>query len=184
MKPVSLRNLVSAIGLAVALVTAIAVPGIYLINAYLHTAQDLTFMARLNADRLAKYIYMHDTFWPYQQIRLIEHMTLPTAGLAPIHQKLHTADGDLVLEDGPPLAAPLITRRVPIVVAGSTRGYLEMALSFRDDLNMLAVVAALSLLGGAGIYFVPLRSRYHREGDGHAEGDLRKRGMCCGIPGG
>jgi diguanylate cyclase (GGDEF)-like protein len=161
MKPVSLRKLVSAIGLAVALVTAIAVPGIYLVNSYLHMADELAFKASLNTDRLAKYIYTHDSFWQYQQIRLVEQIALPAVGHEAIQQKIYTADGELVLEDGPPLAAPFIIRRVPIVVAGSTRGYLEMAQSFRNDLYMFAVVAALSLLGGAGIYFVlrvlPLR---------------------------
>ena len=161
MKPISLRTLVSAIGLVVAIVTAVAVPSGFLLIGYLNTAETLAFKARLNADRIAQYIYTHDNLWQYQQVRLVEQIKLPMADEEIVQQKIYTKDDKLVLEDGPPLAAPLLTRRAMIVVVGSTRGYIEVAESFRDTLYWTAGSAILSSLLGFAAYFAlrmfPLR---------------------------
>jgi len=161
MKPISLRTLVSAIGLVVAIVTAIAVPSGFLLIGYLNTSETLAFKARLNADRIAQYIYTHDNLWQYQQVRLVEQIKLPMADEKIVQQKIYTKDDKLVLEDGPPLAAPLLTRRAMIVVVGSTRGYIEVAESFRDTLYWTAGSAILSSLLGFAAYFAlrmfPLR---------------------------
>jgi len=161
MKPISLRTLVSAIGLVVAIVTAVAVPSGFLLIGYLNTSETLAFKARLNADRIAQYIYTHDNLWQYQQVRLVEQIKLPMADEKIVQQKIYTKDDKLVLEDGPPLAAPLLTRRAMIVVVGSTRGYIEVAESFRDTLYWTAGSAILSSLLGFAAYFAlrmfPLR---------------------------
>ena len=47
----------------------------------------MTFKARLNAARVAQYIYTHDGMWQYQQLRLSELIQLPDAGAQPIRQK-------------------------------------------------------------------------------------------------
>jgi diguanylate cyclase (GGDEF)-like protein/PAS domain S-box-containing protein len=161
MKPISLRTLVSTIGLVVAIITAVAVPSGFLLIGYLNTAETLAFKARLNADRIAQYIYTHDNLWQYQQVRLVEQIKLPMADEEIVQQKIYTKDDKLVLEDGPPLAAPLLTRRAMIVVVGSTRGYIEVAESFRDTLYWTVGSAILSSLLGFAAYFAlrmfPLR---------------------------
>ncbi len=72
------------------------------------------------------------------------------------------AIGDkLVLEDGPPLAAPVVTRRADIVVSGVSLGYIEVSASFEGTLYQAGLAAHLSLLLGFGMYFAlrtfPLR---------------------------
>ena len=157
----SLRSLVSRIGLAVAIVTAISVPSAFVLVGYLNMADTLTFKARLNGDRISQYIYTHDNLWQYQQVRLVEQLKLPMSDEESVQQKIYTKDDKLVLEDGPPLEAPVITRRAMIVVTGTTRGYIDVAASFRDTLYWSAAAALLSSLLGFAMYFAvrvfPLR---------------------------
>ena len=67
-----LRTLVSAIGLCVALTVTLAIPAGFLLVGYSNKAATLAFKAKLNADRLAKYIYVHSALWQYQRVRLAE----------------------------------------------------------------------------------------------------------------
>ncbi len=161
MKSISLRSLVGAIGLVVALVTALSVPSGFLLVGYLNTSETLAFKARLNANRIAQYIYTHDTMWQYQQIRLVEQIQLPRVNDEPVRQEIFTNGDSLVLKDGPPLSAPLVTRRAEIVVSGATRGYIDMAASFRKTLYRAGFAAILSSLLGFGMYLAlrtfPLR---------------------------
>jgi len=161
MKPISLRSLVSTIGLVVAIVTAIALPSGVLFVSYTNTAETLAFKARLNADRIALYIYTHRGLWQYQQVRLVEQVKLPTLGEDPILQTLHANDGLLVFEDGPALPAPVVACRAAVVVSGETLGHLEVAVSFRDHLYQAGLAGVVSSLLGFGMYFAlrtfPLR---------------------------
>ena len=161
MKPISLRTLVSTFGLIGAIVTAIALPSGVLFVSYANTAETLAFKARLNADRVALYVYTHRGLWQYQQVRLVEQVKLPTVGEDPILQKLYANDGLLVFEDGPALPAPVVARRAPVIVSGETLGYLEIEASFRDHLYQTGLAGVLSSLLGFGMYFAlrtfPLR---------------------------
>jgi hypothetical protein len=80
MKNVSLRALVSTIGLFVALTTAILIPAGYFAVGYLNAASLLDLKAELNARYLAKYIYTHDTLWQYQRVRLAELLEQTNGG--------------------------------------------------------------------------------------------------------
>ena len=53
---IPLRKLVSAIGLTVAITVAVATPSMYFIHDYIDVSGKLTFKARLNAARVARYI--------------------------------------------------------------------------------------------------------------------------------
>ena len=70
MQVVPLRKLVSAIGLAVAIAVSVATPTVYFIHDYVNASAKMTFKARLNAARVAQYIYTHGGIWQYQQLRL------------------------------------------------------------------------------------------------------------------
>ena len=161
MKPVSLRSLVSAIGLAIAVATALVVPAGFVLIKYLNVSETLAFKARLNADRVATYIYTHDALWQYQQTRLVEQIHLPNVGEEPVHQTIYMSDGALVLEDGPVLDDPVVTSRAMIVVRGATVGYLDTAESFRGPLYQTGLALILGWLLGFGTYFalrtLPLR---------------------------
>ncbi|HCL64933.1 MAG TPA: hypothetical protein DIC56_08875 [Rhizobium sp.] len=157
----SLRTLVSAIGLTIALATAILAPLTFLLDAYSDTTRTLQFKAGLGSNRVAQYIYSHNSLWQYQQLRLAELIELPFADEEPIQQRILTADQQLVLEVGASPRAPIITRRVPIAVSGTLRGHLEVATSFRTQLYQAGLVTILSSLLGFGMYFAlrifPLR---------------------------
>jgi hypothetical protein len=134
MQDIPLRRLVSAIGLTVAITVAVATPSMYFIHDYIDATAQMTFKARLNAARVAQYIYTHDGMWQYQQLRLAELIQLPDTGAQPIHQKIYDLANRLVLEEGAHLGAPVVTRSVPIVVAGSTVGVFAVEESLRETL--------------------------------------------------
>ena len=161
MAPIELRTLVSTIGLVIALMAVIVTPAGFFWDAYTDARELLAFKARFNANRVATYIYTHEDLWEYQQLRLAEQMQLPSAAGEPIHQTLYTADGKLVLEDGPEQAWPAIAARADIVVAGEPRGYLEVTSSFRAALPQLSLVVLLSVVWGGIVYLAarvfPLR---------------------------
>nr|WP_295462683.1 EAL domain-containing protein [Mesorhizobium sp.] len=161
MAPIGLRSLVSTIGIVIALLAAVLTPAGFFADAYTDARDTLAFKARFNANRVATYIYSHEELWQYHQLRLVEQMQLPSDYGEPIHQKLYTSDGRLVLEEGPSQAWPVITSRADIVVGGTPRGYLEVTSSFRGALPLVGIVAALSALWGAAVYFAvrtfPLR---------------------------
>ena len=158
---IPLRKLVSAIGLAVAIAVSVATPTVYFIHDYVNASAKMTFKARLNAARVAQYIYTHGGLWQYQQLRLADLIQLPETGEQPIRQKIYDQSGRLVLEDGAPLAAPVATRSTPIVVAGSTMGVFIVEESLRETLYETWLVAFVCTLIGFAAYFAlrifPLR---------------------------
>ena len=161
MKGIALRKLVSAIGLTVAITAAVATPSVYFIHDYVDATAHMTFKARLNAARVAQYIYTHGDMWQYQQLRLTELIQLPEAGAQPIRQKIYDQANRLVLEEGGPLQAPTTSRSVPIVVAGSTVGVFVVEESLRETLYETWLVAFVCSLIGFGAYLAlrtfPLR---------------------------
>ena len=161
MKPISLRTIISSIGLAVAVVSGLGAPLAFMAVMYFNMSDGLAFKARLNADRVANFIYTHDALWPYQQLRLVGLIQLPTAGEEPIRQEIFTSSGSLVLADGPALGDPLVTQRAAIVVRGTPVGYIEVSSSFRGTLVWAGLVWLVSSLFGSGIYLLlrtfPLR---------------------------
>ncbi|MBI3703200.1 MAG: EAL domain-containing protein [Rhizobiales bacterium] len=171
MQGVALRKLVSTIGLTVAITTAVATPSVYLIHDYYNVSEHMAFKARLNAARVAQYIYAHGDLWQYQQLRLTELIQLPEIGARPIRQKIYDRDKRLVLEEGAPVAAPIMTRSIPIVVAGSTVGDFVVEESLRKTLYETGLVAFISALIGFGAYFAlrvfPLRVLDRTLGDLH-----------------
>ncbi len=150
--PTVLRRILGALAVFAALAIAIAVPAVYFVVAYTNSAETLTFKSRLNAARVAQYIYTHDVMWQYQQLRIEELIQLPKTGEQAIHQKVYGGGGELVLEDGPVLPAPVMAQRAPIVVAGSTVGSFVVEASLREALIDTGYVAGLSVLLGLVVY--------------------------------
>ncbi len=160
-KPLSLRALVSAIGLFVAIVTAISIPAGYLFVKYSTDESNLAFKAHLKANRLAKYIYYNDRLWQYQTVRLAEMIEVPEANDRGDQQRIFDAAGKLLVEVGASPAFPAIAQSAPIVVNNANVGRIEVVASARRLLIQTGVVAALSCLLGFGMYFAvrvfPLR---------------------------
>src|SRR5512141_148020 len=151
-RAIPLRRLVSAIGLTVAITAAVATPTVYFIHDYIDHAGHLVFKARLNAARVAQYIYTHDGMWQYQQLRLAELIQLPETGERPVRQKIYDRNNRLVLEEGGPLAAPIETRSTPIFVGGETVGTFVVEESLRETLYETWLVAFVCTLIGFGAY--------------------------------
>ena len=160
MKSISLRTLVSVIGMLVAATTAVSVPLGYFVVGYTNTASLFDFKADLNARYLAKYIYTHNTLWQYQRVRLAELLD-QTNGGKDSRKRVVDSAGKLVFDEGSELASPVLTRSAPIEVAGSTVGRVEISTSLRPLVYETGFVAILSTMLGLGMFFAvrvfPLR---------------------------
>ena len=160
MKSISLRTLVSVIGMLVAATTAVSVPLGYFVVGYANRASLFDFKADLNARYLAKYIYTHDTMWQYQRVRLAELLDQTNGGKYS-RKRVVDSTGKLVLDEGSELASPVLTRSAPIEVADSTVGRVEISTSLRPLVHETGFVAILSTLLGLGMFFavrvLPLR---------------------------
>ena len=153
MKSISLRALVSAVALFVAILTAISLPAGYLFVEYSAAANNLAFKANLKANRLAKYIYSHTALWQYQTVRLAELIEVPEADTRGDQQRLFDSAGDLVLESGAAPASPTMTGAAPIVVSGATVGWIEVSASARPLAINTGAIAVLGCLLGFGMFF-------------------------------
>lgn len=157
-----LRSLVTWLGLTVTLAVTVVVPVGYFAVVYSALVQDLSFATHLKANRLAKYIYTNRELWQYQSKRLSQLIDVPEADESDMSQRIFSADGKLVFETGVAPAAPRARMSVPIVVAGSTVGSIETAVSLRLLLAQTALVAALGGVLGFSTFFVmrtvPLRA--------------------------
>lgn len=162
MKTGTLRRLVAIIALVVGIVTAVAAPVGHLLLGYNDARNILDYRAELNARILAKYIFTHTDLWKYQQARLTELLEQTELGRHVLHQRVIDSTGKVVVDEGPELAGPLLTRSAPIVVAGATVGRLEVVASLRELWLAAAWVALLSIALGCAIYFavrfLPLRA--------------------------
>jgi diguanylate cyclase (GGDEF)-like protein len=157
----SLRSLVSAIGLSIALITAVSVPVGYFAVGYLNTAHLLDFKADLNARYVAKYIYAHNTLWQFQRVRLAEVLGQADGNSDTIRKRIVDSAGKLAFEDDGQIGAPSLVRGSPLVVNGETIGRVELETSLQGLLAETGVVAVLSILLGLGMFFAvrvfPLR---------------------------
>ncbi|MFC7739382.1 putative bifunctional diguanylate cyclase/phosphodiesterase [Roseomonas sp. GCM10028921] len=156
-----IRNLVSGIGLLVALVTALAVPAGYYAVRSSDAAETLAFKATLSAGRAAKYIFNYERLWQYQQVRLAEIIELPEERGEWVRQRITDLTGKVVLQEAGNLATPIQTVRMPVVVRGETVAWLEAETSQRPLLVSTGLVAVVScvlgLLAWLTVRLLPLR---------------------------
>jgi diguanylate cyclase (GGDEF)-like protein/PAS domain S-box-containing protein len=152
LKSISLRTLVSAIGLFVAITTAVSLPIGYFVVGYANMSSLLDFKSDLNARYVAKYIYAHDILWQYQRVRLAELLEQADVEGDSMRKRIVDVDGALVVDEGPQLPAPLLVRSSPVVVAGTAVGKVEVAASLRGLLHETGLLAILSSLFGFGMF--------------------------------
>ncbi len=156
-----LRKLVSAIGLTVAFGIAIVTPSVFFIHDYIDLSEQVTFKARLHAARVAQYIHTQNGPWQNQRQQLAELIQMPAIGGQQILRKIYDKDNRLVLEEGGSVQFPAVSRSAPIVVAGSTFGFVTVEESLRKTLYATWLVAFVCSLIGFGAYFalrtLPLR---------------------------
>ena len=159
--PATLRRLIGALALFVAMIAAIAVPAVYFAVAYSSGAETLAFKARLNATRVAQFIYTHNVMWRYQQLRIEELIQLPETGDRPVRQEVYDDGGNLVFEEGAKPSAPIISRSAPITVSGRPVGSVVVQASLWSAVRNTEFLVALGILLGIIVYGVvrvlPLR---------------------------
>ncbi len=149
----SLKKIVSAMALAIAAIVAIAAPAGYFAINYSNESEVLAFKARLNAGRVAQYVYTHDDLWQYQQLRLAELIQLPERGEEPLRQIIYDKAGRLVLDEGAISESLVMRQRAPILVGNSIIGSLVIERSMRPILYGAGLAALLGLLLGFAVYF-------------------------------
>jgi methyl-accepting chemotaxis protein len=152
MRSPSIRAVIATIGACVAVTTAVCMPLGYGAIKYLAEGERLSFVADLNASRVSRYIYQHESMWQFHQVRIAELIELPDHKSADVRQRIFTAQGKLVLDQG--VATTFnFTRSVPIIVGDTVVGRLEVGASARPLIINTLVVALFSLLLGMIIYF-------------------------------
>ncbi len=162
MPSVSIRRLIGIIGLVVALATATAIPVGYAVTGYFHESAALGFKARLNAGRVAKYVYAQGSLWRFHRVRLAELIEIEEANEQDrVRQRIYAAPERLVLDDQFVLAWPTFARSAPIVVSGTQVGRIEVEASARPLIVRTGIVAIFGLaLAGLSFFLLcrfPLR---------------------------
>lgn len=161
-KPLPLQTIVSAIGIVLAVVTAVSIPAGYLFVELSSGTSALSLKAQMKANRVAKYIYSHEALWQYQNVRLTELIEVPEADDRGDQQRIFDDAGKLIVEVGPNPAYPVLTQAAPITVRGAQIGRVEVSASAQPLLVNTGIVTALSCLLGFGMFFavrvLPLRA--------------------------
>ena len=156
----TLRKAVNAVALLVALAITLSTPLVYGLVAYQSVASGASFLAKLNADRLAKYIYEYSAMWQYQKLRLAE---IVETDESPRHgrNRILDAAGTTVLAEAELPARFELTRSAAIVVSGETVGWVEHEAPLDHLLSRFGLVAMFSLILGLCTYLAirifPLR---------------------------
>ena len=149
---VPMRSMINAIGAGVAVLISVSMPLGYFAIGYLAEGERLSLMASINAARVSRYVYQHDTMWQFHRVRLAELVEIALPDATPIKQKIVSAQGQLVLEDGH-AESPALAKITPIIANQVEVGSLEVATSARPLIFRTLFVAALGCLLGALAYF-------------------------------
>jgi diguanylate cyclase (GGDEF)-like protein len=161
MRATPLRRLVGAIGLFVAITTAVSVPAGYVLVGYTNLSTELSFRAELAAARVSKYVFLHRAMWQFHSVRLVELIEFSEADSAKYKQRIVDTGNEVVAEQGAELSGPLLTRTFPLVAGGEPFGRVETRGSVAPLLWETSLVALFSALLGFGMYLAlkvfPLR---------------------------
>ena len=170
-RSVPVRNLVTLLGVIIALITALSIPIGYGIIGYLKEANALTYKAELSAARAAQYIYAPDAPWKYDTDQLAAMSEIRTTTAAPIVQRILDARGAMMMQKGDLLSWPTFARQAPIFAAGAMVGMAEVSASLRPLLTEVASVGfgALVLAIAAYFAFTTSAARRARSNAGRAQ---------------
>ena len=162
MRPESLRRAVKWIAVVVASTVAVAVPTFHLANSYLEQSGILELKASFVAQDAAKHIYLNEDIWQYQLIALSAVIQPPANAREANRTRIVNHLGAVVLDQGPQIERPVLTRSAPIFVEGIQVGRLEIDKSLRPLLNSAGLYSILGIMLGLAIYFtvraLPMRA--------------------------
>jgi len=153
MSSLFLRRIVSALGLFVALATALAMPLGYGLISYGNEGDALSFQARLNAGHLAKLISESGPSWTTDEKSQVAEIIELNRKASGAHSRVYGADGTLVYEDEGRLAEPVITRSETVVVRGAVAGRVDAVSSALPILVDAGLIAIMSFCSAALVYY-------------------------------
>ena len=162
MIPQRSREFINAAALIAAVTIGVGAPVAVALDGRLDELATLSLRTRLNAARVAKFIYSNEQTWRFQAVRLAELIenTDPTA--RPIRQRLLDSMGRSVVEEDGIVAWPAFALAVPIVVGDQTPAVLEASTSARPLVIETLIVALIAGLMGFGAWLavrlLPLRA--------------------------
>jgi diguanylate cyclase (GGDEF)-like protein len=152
MPTTKLRNTVHGIALGAATVVAVLFPALHSLDKYEEQSERLLLKASINASRVARHIHLNEDIWRYQIARLSVLTELPANITDTNRSRVLDKAGRVVLESGPAIEWPILTRSVPIFVKGDAVGSIEIDKSLRGLLVEVSWLALLGVLFGFGIY--------------------------------
>lgn len=157
----TIRHVLQALAVVVALVIQIVIPVGFALIRTVDSIDSLQFKSRISSARAAKYIFANSELWEFQASRLSEIIELPTQDYDNFRQSVITADGSTAYSDENVLPAPVIAHREPLIVSGKQVGTLIVETSLRTIMVQTGVIAFIAFLLAALSYMTinrwPLR---------------------------
>ncbi len=153
--PTQLVRVIQILAVAIGLAIAICVPVLFGAAGYYHETIHLRHHLLAAQTQVSRYAYTQGSHWDLSITRL-GTLLGENARFAdePVRQKILDPEGKLIYAEEQELDWPIISRRVPIEVAGETEGWVEIDASFRGWLLSTLLVALASLLVGMGTIVV------------------------------
>jgi len=148
------------IALAIAITIAVVPPIAYGLISYRYLSNKASFIAELQAGRVSKYIYSHETMWQYQTVRLAEIVDLQVNQTAVTQQRVIDNKGKLVVAVGEPSGRLRMTRSAPVSLANKVIGRLEVDAPLAPLAFETLLFGLLTSLIGITAYFartIPIR---------------------------
>ncbi len=155
-----LRRLVVVVATIVAALIAIVVPAGYVWEGVCAEQEMLAFKARFTAERVERYIYVHQDMWQYHHVRIAQEIAL--TGITSAYQKVVDQAGMVVVEQGPEQRAPTVSISIPFRLNDTDAGTVTLTASVHDIVINGLFVTALCWILAAIAYFavryLPLRA--------------------------
>lgn len=156
-----LEQTVHRLAVAIGAAAALAVPVSFGLEAYFDQLEMQQFRARLAAERLANYAYIHGPAWRFGSHTIPELMAFVAVNVE-LRQVVVDAQGTEVVSVGATPASPALRVSAPIISGAEKVGTLIIESSLRPFVWMLAFTAMIGSGIGLAVYFAvdyfPLRA--------------------------
>jgi signal transduction histidine kinase len=150
----AVKKRLGAIALGLALLVAIA-PPVGVIGVHqVFLREELRGESSILATRVAQHAFLTGPMWKFQGHILVEMIKFPELGEKPVWRGIEVEGGVLVAEFGSKPQWPVFAISVPIRIGDAEIARLTSATSLRSELLLALLVAGLSTLVAAMLYFV------------------------------
>ena len=149
----SIASLMRQTAILVAVAVVVTLPAGYAFIKMSSLSSALDFKARLNAGRVAKYVFANSELWEFHGVRLSEVIAFSGNDVTENRQTILSRTGRVVFQESNALPGPILWRQAPIVVYGEQIGTMIVETSLRPMLSELAMIAFGALLLAAALLF-------------------------------